>query len=665
MLLLRISVTLFLFASFLLADVKIFATNAKETNNTLILKNPVIIYNNSIIQADKGFVTQKRKIVLNGHVFVLYKNKSLVSANSLTAYSSKNIDLNDVFFYDREMNGWIIADKSKTLESKIKFRKLHFSTCCVKKPDWFMKATSASYDRKEKNLKLYNIVLVINKIPVFYLPYLYLNFDKTRRSGLLRPYLGYSQNEGVLYSQPVYFVTSLNTDLEITPTIRTLRGKGIYSVFRFVDSPTSQGYIKAGVFKDKDKYYLKNNLANQKHFGFSFRYDRSKLFTDKDKLYMYLKYANDVDYFYLDAYNYHFNDTYLSDKLITSETNYIISEKSSLYGLYLKYFIDTTQINNDATWQILPQLNYHHYLSKNYGILNYMDFNIYNYYRKTGSNFVLSDILLPIALNYSLFNDYLKFKITESLNGGYGFYYEKNSLKSKYINLSTQIKFYNSLTKTSDNFIHIVSPSLIVNLKNYSKSDIYTELMSVSDIQNYISLNIFQILQIDSFKLTHTLNETYYLDLSKYADFENIFNIQYGYYTVDENNKYSFEKKELSYNNVKISYNKSPFLCFISHVYQKDVSQSYTVGLTYDVNKYKKVYAEYNFDLDNHYPKYWLTGVKFDNKCWHYNFSFKQSRIPVMEESGISFRKDNMVTLNVILKPIGGLNQTFVFKGKK
>jgi LPS-assembly protein len=664
-LLLRISLTLFLFASFLFAEVKIFATDAKETNNTLILKNPVIIYNNSIIQADKGFVTQKRKIILNGHVFISYKNKSVVSANSLTAYSSQNIDINDVFFYDREMNGWIIADKSKSLESKIKFKKLYFSTCCVKKPDWFMKASSATFDRKAKNLKLYNITLVINKIPVFYLPYLYLNFDKTRRSGLLHPYLGYSQNEGLLYSQPIYFATSVNTDLEITPTIRTLRGKGVYTVFRFVDSPTSSGYLKTGVFTDKYDYYIKNNLANHQHYGFIFNYKKNKLFKDKDKLYMYLKYANDVDYFYLDAYNYKFDDTYLSDKLITSELNYLIPEESNLYGAYLKYFIDTTKLTNDLTWQILPQLNFHHYLNKKYGVLNSLDLNVYNYYRKTGSNFVLSDLLLPLSLNYSLFSDYLKFKITESLNAGYGYYYQIESLKSTYLNISTQIKIYNSLTKVNTHFIHIVSPSLIINLKNISNSRIYTDLMNVPDIQNYVSLNLFQILQVDEFKLTHTLNETYYLDLEKYADFENILNMQYNNIAVDENNRYSIEKNQVSYNNIKISYNKNPFSCFLSHVYQRDVSRSYTVGMIYNVNNYKKVYSEYNFDLNNHYTKYWLMGVKLDKKCWRYDFSFKQSRIPILEESGISYKKDNMVTLNIILKPIGGLNQTFVFKGQE
>ncbi|WP_459977336.1 LPS-assembly protein LptD [Nautilia lithotrophica] len=660
----RISFFILLLISFVFGEVKIFATKAVDSNDTLILNNPVIIYNNSIIQAQKGFVTKKRKIILKDKVFVSYQNKSVISANSLIAYSSRDIEMSDIFFYDKSMDGWIIAKKSTSKDNDIYFKKLYFSTCCINDPDWFMKARNAVYNRNKKSLKLYNLTLVINKVPVFYLPYFYVNFDKTRRSGLLRPYIGFSQTEGLLYSQPIYLVTSVNTDLEITPTIRTMRGKGVYSIFRFVDSPTSNGYIKVGIFKDDKDYYLRYNLAHQKHYGYNIKYERKDILTGRDSLYMNLKYANDVDYFYLDAYNYKFNDSYLSDKLITSELNYINVTDDSLYGAYFKYFIDTTKLSNDTTWQILPQLNYHHFLNKKFGIMNLLDVNIYNYYRKIGSNFVLADLLFPVSLNYSLFKDYLKFKITEILSSGYGFYYQRASKKSKYTNLSTQIKLYTSLTKAG-NIIHIISPSLILNIKNYSKANIYSDLMNIPEIQNYLSFNLFQIIENDYFKLTHTLNNTYYLSLKKYSDLENIFSLKIGNFTFDENNKYSVEKKQVSYNNFKISYNNEPVSGFISHVYQKNVSESVTFGAGYDVNLYKKLYTEYSYDLENKYIKYWLLGVKLDKKCWKYDLSFKQSRIPILEENGISYRKDNIVTINVELKPIGGLNQTFVFKGNK
>ncbi len=662
--LLRISLFIIFFTTLVFADIKIFATKAYESYETLVLENPVIIYKKSVIQAQKGYITKKRKIVLKGKVFITYNDKSVISASSLTAYSSDNIEMSDIFFYDKTMDGWILAKHSSNKNDNIYFNNVDFSTCCVKDPDWFMKAKSAVYNRNNKSLKLYNLRLIINNTPVFYLPYFYVNFDKTRRSGLLRPYIGYSENEGLLYSQPVYLVTAINSDLEITPTIRTLRGKGIYSIFRFVDSPTSEGYIKAGYFKDKSSYFEKYNLAHQKHYGFNIKYERKYVFSAYDSLYMNLKYAKDVDYFYLDAYNSKFDDAYLSDKIITSKLNYIDVTNTNLYGAYFKYFIDTSKLSNDTTWQILPQLNYHVFLNKKYGILNLVDVNIYNYYRKTGSNFVLGNVLMPVSLYYSLFNDYLKFKITETLNAGYGFYYQTSSRKSKYTNLFTQIKLYTSLTKVGG-FIHIISPSLTLNLKNYSKSDIYTDLMDAPEIKNSLNFNLFEIVENAFFKLTHTLNDTYFLSSDKFSDLENKLDLSVGKYTYEENNRYSLNKGYVVYNNFKISYNNNPFDGFISHVYQRNISRAVTLGAGYKINVYKKLYTEYSYDTDKKYIKYWLLGVKLDKKCWNYNLSFKQSRIPILEENGISYKKDNIITVNITLNPIGGVNQTFVFKGNK
>jgi len=661
----RISLIIIVFCSVLFADVKIFATKAVEGNDRIILQNPVIFYNSSIIQAKEGIITKDKKIYLKNNVVITYQNSSRMLADSLSALSSRNITMNDIFFYNQQMDGWIYAKKSNAKNKKVYFRELYFSTCCIDNPDWFMKASRATFYRDEKSLKLYNLTLVINKVPVFYLPYFYINFDKTRRSGLLRPYIGYSENEGILYSQPIYFATSVNTDLEVTPTVRTLRGKGVYTTFRFVDSPNSKGTLRVGYFKDKDTYYRANNLANQIHYGYSLLYNRTSILDGNDALYMDLKYANDVDYFYLDAYNYKFNDVYLSDKLITSTLNYIMPSESILYGMYAKYFIDTSKLDNDTTWQILPQLNIHKYLDKSGNILSSFDFNVYNYYRKEGSNFVFTDISMPLSYNFNLFDKYLYVTLTETLNAGYGFYYQESSKRSNYVTLSTRLRLYNSLTKSTKNYTHIISPSLSVNIKNYKKIDVYSDLINVSELKNYINFNLYQYFECNKFLLTHTLNQTYYLTTEKFSELENILSMTYKNITIDETNKYSFEDSDVTYNNIKFSYNNNVVYFYLYHVYQKNTSKSVTVGGAYSLDEYKKIYSEYSFDLIDNYTKYWLLGIKKTKKCWHYNLSFKQSRIPVLQEQGIAYKTDNILNISFELVPIGGLNQTFVFKGNK
>jgi len=60
-LLLRI-ISLILFSSFLFAKtIEVFATKAVESNNTVVLENPVIIYKDFIVQAKKGIIKNKKE----------------------------------------------------------------------------------------------------------------------------------------------------------------------------------------------------------------------------------------------------------------------------------------------------------------------------------------------------------------------------------------------------------------------------------------------------------------------------------------------------------------------------------------------------------------------------------------------------------------------------
>ncbi|GAX88132.1 LPS-assembly protein [Lebetimonas natsushimae] len=651
---------------FFLFALKIYSKKTIQQNGKYILDKPLIIYNNnSFIEAKKGIIENNHIIKLYGNVTVFYNSQDILLADSLIAYSKEKIFLKNIFFYDKNIDGWVRSIKAISKKNILYFNSPYFSTCCSTNPDWFIKSSSGNYNRSTKLLKLKNIVLVIHNIPVFYFPYWQVSFDKTRRSGLLRPYIGYSNKEGVLYSQPVYFVTSINTDLEIIPTIRNKRGKGIYSIFRFVDSPYSEGKIKFGIFGDKNYYYEKYDLAHRKHYGYSIYYLRNKLFNN-DKLYLNLKYANDVDYFYLDAYNYKFDSSYLTDKIITSNLNYINIKNKNYYGIYFKYFIDTSLLNNDTTWQILPQLNYHRFLEKRGILLDSLDLNIYNYYRKKGSNFILQDINLPIGLYNSFFNDYLKFKLTETLYEGYGKYYQENNLGiSKYLYLTTQFKFFTSLAKNFNYFIHVINPSISINIKNYSNKKIYSDLIDVPEMKNYILFNLFQIINFENLYINHTLNQIYYLDEKRLGELENLIDIKYLDYYINENNKYSMKDRKVIYNNIKFGYNNNIFDYFISNIYQRQVSKTVTVGSGYKPNLYKRYFFEYSYDLNNKYSKYWLIGVSMNKKCYKYTISFKQNRIPILESTGTNYRKDNIINLSVEFYPVGGIDQSFIFKGKE
>jgi LPS-assembly protein len=96
---------------------------------------------------------------------------------------------------------------------------------------------------------------------------------------------------------------------------------------------------------------------------------------------MDIKNASDTDYFYLDPANKS-NTGYLTDKIVTSTINYYSIYKDNYFGLYGKYFKDTTKDDNSDTMQLLPQLQYHKFSTNPFDKFLYsIDVNSYNYTR--------------------------------------------------------------------------------------------------------------------------------------------------------------------------------------------------------------------------------------------------------------------------------------------
>ena len=641
---------------------KIFAKSAYEKNKLIYLKKPYMIYNDEFfIQADKAIIKNRHSAEFKGNVILFYKN-SILASNKVDIITKNNIKINYSFYYDRSLDVWF-KNKISALKNQniLYFKNTVFSSCCVNDPDWYIYAKSGSYNKTTKYIRLYNLTLYIHNVPVFYFPFFFNSLNKQRRSGLLRPYIGYSVKEGFLYSQPIYFATSLRTDLQFTPTIRIKRGKGIYSTFRFVDSPYSFGIFKAGVFFDKNKYFTKYNLAHKKHFGYQFNYKRDKVFGN-DKLYIDIKYANDVDYFYLNPKNYTFNQKYLTDKIITSKINYLKEFNNSVFGIYNRYFIDTSLLNNKKTLQVLPQINYHKFEKKHSLFFTSLDYSLYNYYSESGERYYLNTFFFPLSVNFNFFANILNLKISEILKSEYGNFYNSSVEPSYYFNAYTQFKFYSSFTKNTC-FLHILSPQITFNLKNYDKTKINSDIINYSQIKNSVSFDLFQIFQKNSFYFDHTFHQFYNIADKKSEAMENQVNVNYKNFSISDNNKFDWNLKRTVYNASAVSYTFLLNKLTISHVYQYSPKlKSFDVRFDKGINKYKKLYFEYNYDMIKRYPKFWLFGINMSKKCWQYDFSFKKSLTPVLKENGISYNIDYVLSFNINFYPIGGLKQSILFK---
>ncbi len=284
------------------------------------------------------------------------------------------------------------------------------SGCDPNDPLWKMHFSSSAYNSDSKWLNIYNARIFIYDIPVFYTPYFGYSLDTTRRTGLLAPAFGTSEDEGFYYEQPIYIAEQNWWDLELKPQVRTSRGYGGYSTFRFVDSKISRGELTTGYFKEQDSYFTNQELAHDTHYGFNFLYDNSDVvnqwlgtnFKGQSGLYMDLNNMNDVDYINLST-----NDTTknATSTQVLSRINLFYNTEKNYFGAYFKYYQDLTVVDNEETLQQLPTFQYHRYLNTLFGdyLLYNLDMQSNNIFREVGKHVTQTNVTGPVTLQSSFF----------------------------------------------------------------------------------------------------------------------------------------------------------------------------------------------------------------------------------------------------------------------
>ena len=221
-------------------------------------ENNIVTATGNVIVFSPTYYLSASKIIYNKleETFELFDNVLILKDNNIQTQSDyalinlkkDSYSQTPVLLFDKESNLWVNSKKSTKENTNIALDSSIISSCDCVDPAWSIKVSSATYDTENKWVHAYNPRLYFKDVPVFYSPYLGFPTDTTRRTGLLPPTIGYSGNEGLYYSQSLFIAPKANYDLEIIPQIRTQRGYGAYSYFRYADSPYSLLKLNAGFF---------------------------------------------------------------------------------------------------------------------------------------------------------------------------------------------------------------------------------------------------------------------------------------------------------------------------------------------------------------------------------------------------------------------------------
>jgi LPS-assembly protein len=136
-----------------------------------------------------------------------------------------------------------------------------YTTCPAGNTDWLLSATRVDLDQQEGMGTARNAKLAFKQVPILYTPYITFPIDDRRRSGLLLPKVGTSQETGFDVSVPYYWNIAPNYDATLTPRYMSDRGVLMGTEFRYLHRHNT-GQINAEYlpsdsdFDDKDRHLL-------------------------------------------------------------------------------------------------------------------------------------------------------------------------------------------------------------------------------------------------------------------------------------------------------------------------------------------------------------------------------------------------------------------------
>ncbi|WP_428022942.1 LPS-assembly protein LptD [Arcobacter sp.] len=674
--------------------IQILSNDLNSKDNIVIAKGDVVIFSPKYYISAQKVIYDKEKSTLELFDDVVILKDNIIQTQSDYAFmdlNSESLTQNPILLLDNKSQVWVTSNDANKQNNFYHFKNSILSSCDCINPAWNIRFTSADYDTKDQWLNTYNTRLYIKNVPVFYTPYFGFSTDTTRRTGLLRPTVGFSNSEGFLYSQPIFIAPADNYDIELIPQVRLDRGYGMYAYYRYADSDNSILKIGTGYFKEKDSYVVENSLENDKHFGWNIDYRRDKLFSGNDSddgLFASIKWLNDIEYYNLGDSSQKNSSV---EKKVESKINYYLKDSDYYFGTYLRHYIDTNLDSNKSTLQQLPQVQLHSFSDSLFldKLLYSIDLQSTNYSRQSGIDAVKTDFNVPVSYSFSMFDDYLKIILQEELTISKINYSNGNSAykNAKFIENRHKVTFNSNLVKEYESGIHTINFNTDFVFPNVVKldGDIYPLNSNSSELSafplskttktitfslNQAWTNIEELKEIINHKISQSI---IYDDFNntELGDLEN--EIRYNYFlgTISNRIIYSNLDKKLTESSTSFSFNFENYFFNATHYLSKNTPNSGKEELeSYSYNTGFSFYKDYSLRYEENYnlkeklrnKQAFIFGI--NDKCWSLDLKYIKEIKPSASTTTNSTKQD-IVYLELTLKPLGGFKQQYMVKEEK
>lgn len=267
-----------------------YSGNIVITQGDKALHSDLLTYDSS-----KGYAKTEGNLLYQGPEVTISSKKSLeADLNQRTLnFSEPEFQLNGSVARGSSQN-IAFNDNSKTAL----ISDLEFSTCPAGDNSWYLRSEKVELVQDEAFGNAYNTTLYIKDVPVMYLPYINFPISNQRKSGLLYPEFSIGTENGLDYTQPIYFNIAPNYDYTLTPRLMTQRGLLLGNEFRYMPWQHTTGMIEFDyIFKD-DSWDLAHNFDQDYRYFLRLKQE-SKFYHDDLTINLDYQRVRNNDYDYL------------------------------------------------------------------------------------------------------------------------------------------------------------------------------------------------------------------------------------------------------------------------------------------------------------------------------------------------------------------------------
>jgi LPS-assembly protein len=136
---------------------------------------------------------------------------------------------------------------------RLRLEKASYTTCAPGNRDWLLSAGEVEIDHNDGTVTARDAKVTFKRVPILYTPYISFPLDDRRKSGLLFPKVGTTDETGIDVSIPWYWNIAPDRDATITPRVMSDRGTMLGSEFRFL-TPHSNGALNAEYLPSDDEF---------------------------------------------------------------------------------------------------------------------------------------------------------------------------------------------------------------------------------------------------------------------------------------------------------------------------------------------------------------------------------------------------------------------------